>query len=399
MKILFVCQSYYPEQFKITDIAETLVKEGHEVTVLTGLPNYPKGKIYPGYRWFKNRRQKINGVNIKRAWLIERGKSKVQLFMNYVSFCISASIKALLDKNEYDIVLCYQLSPITMAIPAAIIKARKKIPFILYCLDLWPESIMAGGIRKESFLYKGIKKLSKSIYEKADKIVVSSPKFADYFHNELEFSFHIDILYNYAEDIFKPLEYRPRDENKMNFLFAGNLGGMQSIETILKAAFILKDKEDIKFTIVGDGSDRERLEKLAEKYDLKNVEFLGYKPLQEMPDIYKKADAMLITLKMNEIISYTIPNKMQSYMAMGKPVIGAIDGGVYELIEKSECGFCTNAENSEGLAGLIMKFSDLNIEERKRIARNSINYYNDNFAKKIFMKRIQKFMREEIENV
>lgn len=395
MKILLVCQSYFPEQFKITDIAETLVQEGNDVTVLTGLPNYPQGKIYTGYRWFKNRKQRINGVNIERAWLIERGKSKVQLFMNYVSFCISASFKALFDKNDYDIVLCYQLSPITMAVPAAIIKARKKIPFILYCLDLWPESIMAGGVNKNSKIFNMAKIISKRIYNQADKIIVTSPLFIEYFHQELGIYKNNECLYNYAEDMFRPKEYKCSTDG-MDLLFAGNIGHMQSVETIIKAAELLSSNKNIIFHIVGDGSEKDTLKKYAKDKELSNIKFYGQRSLEEMPEFYNKADAMLITLKDNDIVSYTIPNKMQSYMAVRKPVIGSINGAVNRLINEANCGYCVQAEDPVGLANIIVEFYELSYAKKKILADNSLDFYEKNFKKTLFMKRLNKFMEKEV---
>ena len=394
MKILFVCQSYYPEQFKITDIAETLVEEGHEVTVLTGLPNYPQGKIYPGYTNRQNRNQIINGVHIKRAFLIARGSSKIQLFFNYISFAIAASIKALLDRKSYDIVLCYQLSPISMALPAIIIKYRRKIPFILYCLDLWPESLMAGGIRKNSIIYNFFKKISIDIYNSADKILITSPKFKEYFNDTLNINKNIDCLYNFAEDFFVP--EKPKLNNKnINLLFAGNIGSVQSVETVIRAAEKLQTYS-IVFHIVGDGSEKESLEMYCKEKRLENVIFYGHKPLQDMPRYYKLADACLITLSDNEFISYTIPNKLQSYMAMGKPILGSINGSVKQIIAEADCGYCVKAEDSEGLAESIIKFSKLNENERGRFAMNSLHYYKNNFTKDKFIKNIQKYMSEVV---
>lgn len=391
MKLLFVCQSYYPEQFKITDIAESMVDLGHDVTVLTGLPNYPKGKIYPGYRWFKNRRQLINGVKIKRAWLIARGKSKIRLFINYVSFFIAASILSLFDNDNYDAVICYQLSPITMAIPAIIQKKRKKIPFLLYCLDLWPESVYAGGIRSDSFIYRVVKRFSIWIYKQANKIVVSSPSFESYFHNVIGIQEPIEPLFNYAEEIFKPVEVKS-NTGVTNLYFAGNLGNMSSVITILKAANHLRDNSSIQFHIVGDGTQREYLEQYVRDHSLSNVKMYGHISLEEMPHIYHQADAMIITLTNNPIISYTIPNKVQSYMAMGKPIIGAINGAVNEIIETSGCGYCAPAEDWVGLSRVIVDFSHSSMDQRMKMAQNSLEYYEENFSKTIFFERITDYL-------
>ncbi|MGN5979573.1 glycosyltransferase family 4 protein [Finegoldia magna] len=394
MKILIVCQSYYPEQFKITDIAEELVEQGNDVTVYTGLPNYPEGKIYEGYKHHKNRIQLINGVKIKRSWLIERGHSKVQLFLNYISFMLSSSVRSILDKEDYDVVISYQLSPISMVVPAIIATKKRNIKHILYCLDLWPASLYAGGLSNESLLYKFIGKFSKKIYQSADKICVSSPSFIDYLsdvHNVK--SSNITVLYNYAEDIFQPIEENSYD-NVTDIMFAGNIGKMQSVNTIIEAANILKENENILFHIVGDGSEYDNINHLIDQYKLTNVRIYGRKPLSEMPKFYSMADAMIISLARHEIISYTIPNKLQSYLAMGKPIIGSIDGQVNKIIQENNIGFTSNSENAEKLAENILRFSKLDRKQISKLKQNSLRFYNDNFSKDKFYCRLNRLLEE-----
>ena len=388
MKILVVCQYYYPEPFRISDICEALVSEGDEVTVLTGLPNYPEGKILSQYKWGKNRTQVINGVKVIRSFEIGRGNSKLKLFLNYFSFSISASFKALLMKEKFDAVLVNQLSPVMMGIPAIIYKKKHKKKILFYCLDLWPDSLAAGGIKKDSRIYKMFFKISKLIYSSADSILVTSSMFKDYFENILKIdSTIISHLPQYAEDIFnKNMPIYSKDE-KFRFVFAGNIGDMQSVETIIKAANELRKHRNIEFHIIGDGSKLNACERLVQKLNIKNITFYGRLPIDKMPHFYSMADAMLITLKDNKSISQTLPGKIQSYMAAGKPIIGSINGETQRVIELSKSGLCCRAEDYIEFSNLILKFCIS--DNKEEMSLNSKKFYCDNYSKKNFIKKLK----------
>ncbi|CAH1211475.1 hypothetical protein PAECIP111891_03698 [Paenibacillus allorhizoplanae] len=383
MKILVVSQYYYPEPFRISDICESLVERGHDVTVLTGLPNYPEGKVLDDYRGGKKREEVINNVRVIRSYEIGRGSNKLKLFLNYISFAVSSSFKTLTMKEKYDVLLVYQLSPVLMGIPAIIYKKKHNRKVLLYCLDLWPASLAAGGIKDDSIIYKLFTKVSKWIYNSADSIAVTSSMFKEHLSSNL--AVNIDVIHHlpqYAEDLFTENKSIIKNE-KLNFVFAGNIGEMQSVETIVKAANQLREQTNIMFHIVGDGSNLEECKLLSEKLGLVNIVFYGRRPVSEMPMYYGLADAMLITLKDNEIISYTLPGKVQSYMAFRKPIIGAINGETSRVIKEAECGLCCTAENYIGLADTIIKFSMSDAKEQ--MAENSYNYYSNNFRKEKFM--------------
>lgn len=387
MKILVVCQYYYPEPFRISDICETLVKKGHEVTVLTGLPNYPEGVILDDYRNGRNRSEVLNGVRVIRSFEIGRGKSKVKLFMNYLSFAISASTKALFMKEKFDVVLVNQLSPVMMGIPAIVYKKKHKKKILIYCLDLWPDSLAAGGIKEKSIIYKVFLSISKWVYNNADSIAVTSSSFKDYFRETI--GLNKEIIYHlpqYAEDLFAESEKVARND-KYNFVFAGNIGDMQSVETIVKAANELRERNDIIFHIVGDGSKLEECKELSKSLELSNIIYYGRKPVSEMPQFYGLADAMLITLKDNRSISYTLPGKIQSYMAARKPIIGAINGESSRVIKDADCGLCCTAENYEEFANLIIQFCRSN--EKEKMANNSYDYYVKNYSKEKFITNLE----------
>jgi len=392
MNILVVCQYYYPEPFRITDICESLAKRGHEVTVLTGLPNYPEGEILQGYRHGNKREEKLNGVNIIRCYEIGRGKSKIKLFLNYFSYATSATFKALRMKDEYDVILVNQLSPVLMGIPALSYKKRFSKKILFYCLDLWPDSLAAGGVKQNSFIYRLFYKISKWIYSSADLILVTSSMFEDYFRDVLKINeIRLKHLPQYAEDLFsindESTSLEGKSHREFKFVFAGNIGDMQSVETIIGAANELKDIKHISFHIIGDGSRLNDCKKLSDELSVDSISFYGRKPIEEMPKYYAMADAMLITLKANKTLSLTLPGKVQSYMAAGKPIIGAIDGETRLVIEKADCGYTCEAENYKALAKIIKEFCMYN--KKEQMGRNAQNFYIQNYSKEKFMTALE----------
>lgn len=387
MKILVVSQHYYPENFRITDICETLVTMGHQVDVICGLPNYPEGVILADYKKRKNKEQVINGVNIHRCFEIGRGNSKIKLFMNYYSVCLSMKKKAKKLKEKFDIVLINQLSPVMVSWAGIAYAKKHKVPCIMYCYDLWPDSLAAGGIGKNNPIFKYYYKVSNKCYKQVDKIMVTSKSFIDYFENYHKIPKEkLEYLPQYCEDIFEENNSNQKeDKNHFDFVFAGNIGKMQSVETIIKAANEIKNDETIKIHIVGSGSNLDNCRKMVEEYGLKNVIFYGRRPLEEMPKFYQMADAMLVTLTNNEVISKTLPGKVQSYMAAGKPIIGCIDGEAQIIIDEAKCGMYCDAEDYRGLSKLLIDFKTKDIKE---FSNKSYQYYKDNFSKDLFFQKI-----------
>lgn len=391
MNILVMSQFYFPEQFRITDICESLAEKGNKVTVLTGLPNYPKGHIEKGYRWLKKRKEKINGVNVIRNWEIGRRKGNFFRMLNYFSYAFSASIRAVFMGKKYDVVYVYQLSPILMAIPGIIYKKIYKKRLVLYCLDLWPESLKAGGVKENSKIYKIFEKISNWIYKSADEILVTSKSFCDNLKSRTNKDIH--YLPQYAESNLK-LKVSSKKTNQVNLIFAGNIGKAQSIDTIIKAAKIVQEKENnIYFHIVGNGSELENCKKQAE--NLKNIKFYGQKNTKEMQDFYNMADAMLVTLSDDTFSNMTLPGKVQACMKTGNAIIAAANGETKMIIEEARCGYVVNAEKPKELAEAILKFYSLTKEEIAEMEKNSSNYYKNNFEKEIVIEKLLNKLKNE----
>jgi len=388
LKILVITQYYYPEPFRITDICETLVQRGHSVTVVTGQPNYPEGDIYSGYV-NKPSRTTINGVDVYRTKIHPRKRGSVHLFLNYMSFPLYArkTIKNL--DPDYDVVLINQLSPIISAIPGVKYAKKNKKKTLLYCLDLWPESLVSGGVKENSVIYKFFNRVSRKIYSSVDSIYVTSKSFIDKFE---KYGINAKYLPQYAEDIFSQKVERVKMDNKFHVTFAGNIGEMQSVDTILYAANELIEHEKIVFDIYGSGSKFGEVSRLKSTFGLRNVILHGRKDISEMPKIYSNSDALLVTLKKNHLLSMTLPGKVQAYLAAGKPIIGAINGETRRVIEEAKCGYICSAEDYKSLSSLILyALDDKQIKEK---GSNSRRFYENNFMKKDFIEKLEEGLME-----
>lgn len=392
MKILLVTQYYWPENSRVTDIAESLKKEGNNVTVLTGLPNYPQGYIYEGFRKGENRIQEHNGVHIIRAKLIERRHDILHRLLNYYSFPYYATKLTKKIPGDFDVVLAMEESPIMLVKPAIAYAKKHKKPLIMYEMDLWPESLLAGGITNKSFIYKHYKKVSAKIYSKCDKILTSTKEHIPYIKN-LPGCEDLDIEYlpQYADTIFEESDFGNKDNGVIDLMFAGNIGKAQSVDTIIKAAALLKNDVRFKFHIVGAGSELNNIKKLAAKLKTDNVIFYGQRPLEDMPGLYKIADAMLVTLEDKPYANMTIPGKVQSYMAAGKPIIGAINGSCANFIINNEIGYTCKSNDSMALCELLVK---QNIKELKRLGDRAREVYFRKYSKKAFINHLTNVLCE-----
>ena len=386
MKILVVCQHYWPEPYPLPDVCEELVKRGHQVQVVTDIPNYPLGKIYPGYRNGKNRDQVHNGVKIHRTFTIGRRNNLVFRFLNYLSYAVSSLLYVRRTKEEYDVVFANQTSPVTMSGGALAYGKKHHKKVVLYCMDLWPASLVAGGVKDGSLIYKIFARISKRIYRGADRILITSESFRGYLEDK--FSIPAEKICYHPQYSDLTFEASPSvEKDTVDLMFAGNIGAAQSIPTILQAAKILEAHKEIQWHIVGDGSKLDSSKKMAAELGLHNVIFHGRKAQSEMPQYFAIADAMLLTMFDDPFVSLTLPRKAQTYMAAGKPIIGAASGEIARVIEKAGCGFCANAEDSQGLADAVLKF--VQYPDKLQLGHNAKAYYERNFSREKFMDRLE----------
>lgn len=393
MKILIISQRFYPEDFRINDISVSLKKRGHQVTVLTGLPNYPTGIIPPEYRKRNKRTQLIDGVKVIRTWEIGRKKGVIGLACNYFSLALSSSFYALFSQQPYDLIYVYQTSPVFSLLPAWIIKKRFKIPIFLYCCDLWPESLKAYGIKERNILFRFMKHFSGWLYKQSDCIAVTSLPFMDYL-NQVHHINSIQMCYmpQHAESLYLTMDLVSEKNDTVHFLFTGNIGKVQDIPCIIRAATRISPTLDFLIHIVGDGSALEECKEMVQKLQIQErFIFHGRYPVTEMPKFYKIADACLLTLTGDSLIGMTIPSKLQGYMAAGKPVIASINGASRKIIEASKCGVCVNAGDDLALSKAMEDFI-INRSNYEECGKNGRNYFQDNFTLDIFMDNLTKML-------
>lgn len=397
MKILIVSQYYYPEQFQINEIAPALVKRGHDVTVLTGTPNYPKGEIFEGYENGKRCEETINGVKVIRCKIIPRKQDPLHLILNYYSFAKKATRAARKIKEKYDVVLCYQLSPVLMLKPAVVYAKNHKVPLVCYCLDIWPESAQGMLKTNKGPIYGYVKSLSRKLYMACDNISVTSRPFMDYFSDTFGIQREkMTYIPQHADSSFLSLDMCANDNGKIDFMYAGNMGKGQTLDVIVRAVEKLKSRNDFVIHMVGDGSHRESLEALVRDCGVEDkFIFYGNQKREEMHSFYKKADALLITLRGNNRVGDTMPGKLQTYMTARKPIFGAINGAAKEVIEESRCGACVPAGDADGLAMLMSDYID-HPEKYEGCGERAAEYFLENFTLEKHMQGLEGAIKETI---
>ena len=393
MKILVVTQYFWPEQFRINDLCNALVERGHEVTVYTGLPNYPEGEFFKGYSFKGPYSENFGKIKVIRTPLIPRGKKKsLQLIANYISFfMISTLLAPFLLRGQYDKIFIYQLSPVFSAIPAILIKKLKSIPIILWVTDLWPESLSATGVVKNKAALSFVQKIVNWIYDNSDMIYISSEGFKKKIVVNGISENKIKVWPQWAEAFFDN-KISNQEQESLNLpkgfiiMFAGNIGTSQDFETVIESANLLKNEKNIHFVILGDGLMKSWSEKKVKEYGIEsNFHFLGRKPVEQMPLYYSKADAMLVSLTDTELFSITIPSKIQSYLAAGKPVLASLNGEGADVITKWNAGRACPASNPKALANTILMMNNLSKEELQSLGRNALNCYREEFEREKLM--------------
>jgi len=403
MHILVVTQYFWPENFRINDLVSGLTERGHRVTVLTGIPNYPEGRFFAGYGLFSNVSQEYNGCKVLRVPLFPRGNGTgIRLALNYLSFVLSACLLAPIRcKDTYDLIFIFEPSPVTVALPALLFKMLRKVPVMFWVQDLWPESLAATGAVSSNRILSFVAGIVKFIYRRCDKILITSQSYK----NSIEFhgGARENILYfpQSAEAIFQPFAEKQAvaalDSIPKGFwvMFAGNIGAAQDFETIIAAAEKLKSYGNIHWIIVGEGRMRVWAEAQVTTHGLNNnVHFLGRHPLERMPEFFSHADALLVTLKKEPIFSLTIPAKIQSYLACGRPIIAALDGEGAKIINDAGAGFTCPAEAPDALAGAVLKMYGTPRPEREKMGAKGRAYYEANFERNLLLDKLVGLMRE-----
>lgn len=401
MKVLIISQYFFPEEFKINDLAREFVSRGHQVTVLTGKPNYPKGEYYDGYQYDGVVYEDYYGADVIRIPMRKRGAGGGKnLALNYLSYVFNANKYICRNRMVFDAILVYEISPITQAYPALLCKKKYGGKVLLWVQDLWPESVAAAGGVTNRFVLGVLDRLVKRIYKKCDVLMVQSEGFKESIMSKGDFASKLVYVPNWAEDLY--LEKKPVNEKAIKemmpdgfkVMFAGNVGNAQDVEAIIKASNETRDYPEIKWIIVGDGRAREKAEDQAKEMGLvETVCFLGRHPMAEMPTFFTFADVMIVSLRDEYIFSLTVPAKTQSYLASGKPVASMLNGEGNRIIEEAQCGLIAQAGDYKKLAENVKAMFKMSREEREQMGRRGLEYYKNHFDKQTVVDSIVKAMK------
>lgn len=396
MNILIVTQYFYPENFRINDLALELKKKGHTITVLTGKPNYPKGEYFAGYTFKGNDDEIWNDISIIRVPLRARKTGSINLLRNYISFAWNGEKRIKKLDDDFDIIYIFEVSPITVALPAITLKKKFNIPIIMNVQDLWPENIIAVTGINNKLIISCINKLVNYIYENCDLLLCSSPSFVDKIKIRLKDKNKVKYWPQYSLVSKYDGEKRMFNSNQFNIVFTGNIGEAQGIDIAIEAAKELKNTR-IHWHFIGNGRSKDRLEQISNKYGLKDiVTFHGFKEEKEIPKYLASADAALLILKPNPIFEMTIPAKLQTYLACGVPIVGCVSGEAKKIIEKGKCGITTNSISKKELINVCRIMISLSGTEIEQFKENAYKYGNETFDKNMLINELIGFFKSEM---
>lgn len=395
MRVLFVTQYFYPENFRGNDAVFYLAERGFKVTVLTAIPNYPHGKYYTGYGLFRRMYETINGVKVIRVPVIPRGRSgKIALAFNYLSYSFIGSLFSFFLSlfRKYDVILAQQLSPATSVLPGLIVRRIQSIPLLLWVLDLWPESLQAVGGTNNKVILNILNRFIKHVYMRSERILISSKGFASSINSKGKFENKIIYFPNWADSSIKTNEKSLIPELPPGFriVYAGNIGEAQDFEAVMQAVSFVRHEFDIKFIFIGEGRKYHWLREFVTSKKLTDtVLILGRYPLSTMPSFFRQADVMLLSLKDDIILSKTAPAKLQAYMGYGKPVLGMLNGDGADIISVAECGLVAPAGDYAKLASNILKMKNLPANELLRMGHSGLLYSEKNFDREKCLSNLQ----------
>ena len=403
MRVLILSQYYRPEPIpKPAELAAELKKRGHEVAVLTGFPNYPSGKLYPGYRLRLLRREVIDGIPVFRTFEIPyHGKRTIGRLLNYGSFMIS-SLWGFFCLPAFDVIYVWH-PPLSIGLSAWLLARWRRVCFVYDVQDIWPESAVLSGILKAGSAVRYMSKLEKFVYRRANHIlVVTDGARENLIGKGVPPQKVTSLPHLMDEGIFATIDLQTRERVRIEFgwndhfilVFAGNLGMVQGLETLLEAAERLQDGDKARLVFVGDGSDRERLQNLAKDKNLGTVQFIGHQPQEKMPEILGAADALIVHLKKSEISKYVIPTKTLAYLASGRPILMAMGGAAAQMIQEVGAGVVIPSEDPEEMAKAIRFLVHMPLSERKTIGNRGRAYLMEHLTKEKIIPRYEAILQK-----
>jgi glycosyltransferase involved in cell wall biosynthesis len=401
MKVLIVTQYFWPETFGINRLALELAEQGIEVTVLTGKPNYPSGSILQGYSFFGTKKECLGSIRIFRVPLIPRGnRSAVGLILNYLSFVFFGSFLGpwVLRRRCFDVIFVYAPSPILQAIPAIFLSKLKRAPLVVWVQDLWPQSLSATGYLYNTSILWFVEKIVKYIYKSTDILLVQSKAFIATVRKQAGAEKPIIFFPNSAEvrgasgygALLSPQSEKWISLIKQHFsiVFTGNIGAAQSMLTIINAASLCSSNPIIYFYIVGTGSESQWLISEIERRGLNNIFVTGWLPAEDMPYIWSASSALLVSLLDDPIFDQTIPNKLQFYLAAGKPIIACLGGEGARIVRESQAGLVCQPEDANALAECAINLAGMSETMLIDFGIQGKKYFSEHFDSKMLAKRL-----------
>lgn len=403
MRILVISQYFWPENFRINDLVKEWVRRGHEVTVLTGVPNYPAGKVFDAYSKHPENFSRYEGAKVIRIPMLPRGSGAARLVANYLSFVVSGMIWGpwRLRGTQADVIFVFEPSPATVGLPAVWLGAIKKAPVVFWALDLWPETLAAIGVIRSPRILDMVGSMVRFIYDRCALVLGQSQSFLGSIANHCSDKRKIRYFPSWAEDVFMDKDVTPapevlQQEGGFTVVFAGNIGEAQDMPAVLAAAQLIDDPA-IRWIIVGDGRKSQWLQEEIEKRGLRDKVLLpGRFPIERMPSFYAHADALLVSLKRDPVFSMTIPGKVQSYLMAGVPLLGMLDGEGAAVIRDANAGLACHAGDSAALAEAVLKLAAMPPEERQQLGDNGRKYAQREFGRAQLMDRLEAMLQEAV---
>jgi len=403
VRLLVVSQYFWPEDFRINELVSELRSRGHVITVLTGKPNYPSGHTYPEYAAAPERFNAYDSdVRVVRVPMLARGRGRVRLLLNYLTFAVSASVigAARIADMEFDSIFVFEPSPVTVGLPAVWLRARKGWPIALWVLDQWPESLAAVGVVRSRTLLGVVGRLVRFIYSRCDVILSPSrsliPRIAGY----CKVGQRVEYFPNWAESVYDAEDGEAAPEllgldAAFTVLFAGNVGEAQDFPAILDAAEQLKTRRDIRWVIVGDGRMADWVsEQISRRGLSSNIILLGRFPPERMPSFFRCADALLVSLKSDPVFTMTAPGKIQSYLAFGRPILAMLDGEGAAIVSESQAGLVGAAGDSARLAENVLRLAALTTDARLAMGRKGEEYARREFSRTGLVANLEQWLTE-----
>jgi colanic acid biosynthesis glycosyl transferase WcaI len=402
VKILVVSQYFWPENFRINDLVKEWVTRGHEVTVLTGKPNYPDGQVFQEFASAPERFSDYEGARVHRVPMLARSQGAMRLMLNYLSFVIGGCLWGpwLLRGLRADVIFVYEPSPITVGLPAVLLGRLKRAPVVLWVLDLWPETLAAVGAVRSPVVLRMVGHLVSFIYNRCALVLGQSRAFIDSIGHYCRDRSKVRYFPSWAESLFLQADGArapevPPATDTFSILFAGNIGEAQDFPAILDAAELLRHNERVRWLIVGDGRRFEWVKgEIARRQLHERVLLLGRFPVERMPSFYAHADALIASLKADPTFSMTIPGKVQSYLLAGKPILGMLDGEGASAIEAAGAGLVCPAGDAQGLVSAIERMAGMSPDERLAMGARGRQYAESEFDRDRLMDRLLGFFSE-----